>query len=71
MASEHKMVTTAEGVETGEQRSLLRDIQCDEMQSFLFSPARTGEGVRALLHSNQMEEFGALADARHLHLRTK
>jgi EAL domain-containing protein (putative c-di-GMP-specific phosphodiesterase class I) len=50
MASEHKMVTTAEGVETEEQRSVLRHLQCGEMQGFLFSPARSSEDIRRLLH---------------------
>ena len=57
MASEHRMVTTAEGVETGEQRSMLQDLQCDEMQGFLFSPARTSEDIRALLQTSQIDAF--------------
>lgn len=57
MASEHKMVTTAEGVETGEQRTMLQDLECDEMQGFLFSPARTSEDIRALLQTNQIDKF--------------
>ena len=56
MASEHKMVTTAEGVETEEQRSMLRNLNCDEMQGFLFSPALSSDGIRELLHANAMEE---------------
>jgi diguanylate cyclase (GGDEF)-like protein len=52
MASEHKMVTTAEGVETEGQRRMLRHLQCDEMQGFLFSPARSSEEIRKLLQAN-------------------
>jgi diguanylate cyclase (GGDEF)-like protein len=57
MASEHKMVTTAEGVETEEQRKMLRQLQCGEMQGFLFSPARSSKDVRELLHANAIEEL--------------
>jgi diguanylate cyclase (GGDEF)-like protein len=57
MASEHKMVTTAEGVETAEQRSILRDLQCDEMQGFLFSPALPSEDIRKLLQANAANGF--------------
>ena len=35
MASAHKMATTAEGVETEEQRDMLRQLQCEQMQGFL------------------------------------
>ena len=34
------MATTAEGVETDEQRRIVQDLQCHEMQGFLISPAR-------------------------------
>jgi diguanylate cyclase (GGDEF)-like protein len=57
MASEHKMTTTAEGVETEEQRNMLRQLQCGEMQGFLFSPARSSKDVRKLLHANAIEEL--------------
>jgi diguanylate cyclase (GGDEF)-like protein len=56
MASEHKMVTTAEGVETEAQRRMLRHLQCDEMQGFLFSPARSSEEIRTLLQANAVKE---------------
>jgi EAL domain-containing protein (putative c-di-GMP-specific phosphodiesterase class I) len=36
---------------------MLQDLQCDEMQGFLFSPARTSEDIRALLQTNQIGEF--------------
>jgi diguanylate cyclase (GGDEF)-like protein len=50
MASAHKMVTTAEGVETEEQRDMLRQLKCKEMQGFLFSPATTAQEIRRLLN---------------------
>ena len=60
MASEHKMTTTAEGVETEEQRNMLRQLQCNEMQGFLFSPARSSKDVRNLLHANATEELASV-----------
>jgi EAL domain-containing protein (putative c-di-GMP-specific phosphodiesterase class I) len=39
MALARSMSTTAEGVETEEQRKLLRELGCTQMQGFLFSPA--------------------------------
>ena len=49
IASEHKMVTTAEGVETEQQRELLRDLNCSQMQGFLFSRARAGSEIAQML----------------------
>ncbi len=57
MASEHKMATTAEGVETEEQRNMLQQLQCGEMQGFLFSPARSSEDIRKLMHANEIQEL--------------
>jgi len=39
LARSLKMTTTAEGVETPEQRKVLESIGCDEMQGYLLSPA--------------------------------
>lgn len=39
MALAQCMTTTAEGVETEEQRDILRRLGCNEMQGYLFSPA--------------------------------
>jgi diguanylate cyclase (GGDEF)-like protein/PAS domain S-box-containing protein len=55
MASEHKMATTAEGVETEEQRDMLRQLHCAEMQGFLFSPPLSSCALRELLHPNEVE----------------
>lgn len=49
MASEYNMVTTAEGVETEEQREMLRQLDCSEMQGFLFSRPIAAPQLRALL----------------------
>ena len=40
IASERHMTTTAEGVETEEQKELLRALGCSEMQGYLFSAAK-------------------------------
>ena len=43
------MATTAEGVETSEQLSMLRDLGCTEVQGYLFSPAVPSGDVAGLL----------------------
>ncbi len=40
------MASTAEGVETHEQRALLQSIGCTEMQGYLFSRARPADEIR-------------------------
>jgi diguanylate cyclase (GGDEF)-like protein len=40
IAAARNITTTAEGVETEQQRDLLRRLGCTEMQGYLFSPAR-------------------------------
>jgi EAL domain-containing protein (putative c-di-GMP-specific phosphodiesterase class I) len=49
IAAAQNVITTAEGVETEEQRKLLIDLGCTQMQGFLFSPARPATEIRGLL----------------------
>ena len=49
IAAERDMTTTAEGVETEEQRELLRALGCAEMQGYLFSRPRPVNEIRTLL----------------------
>ena len=48
IAASRNMTTTAEGVETPEQKQLLRALGCTEMQGYLFSAAKPGPEVRRL-----------------------
>jgi diguanylate cyclase (GGDEF)-like protein/PAS domain S-box-containing protein len=57
MASAHKMATTAEGVETEEQRDMLRQLQCEEMQGFLFSAAKTASEIGRMLSPGRPTEL--------------
>jgi EAL domain-containing protein (putative c-di-GMP-specific phosphodiesterase class I) len=49
IAKARNMTTTAEGVETEQQRQMLLNLGCTEMQGFLFSPARPVAEIRMLL----------------------
>ncbi len=48
IAAARNMTTTAEGVETAEQREMLHALGCTEMQGYLFSAAKPGAEVRRL-----------------------
>jgi diguanylate cyclase (GGDEF)-like protein/PAS domain S-box-containing protein len=48
IAKARQITTTAEGVETEEQRQLLRKLGCDEMQGFLISRAKPAAEIRTL-----------------------
>ena len=50
------ITTTAEGVETMDQLDWLRDEGCNEVQGFLFNPARPADEIARLL-----SKFGARA----------
>jgi diguanylate cyclase (GGDEF)-like protein len=51
IAAARNMTTTAEGVETEQQKASLRALGCTEMQGFLFSPAKPAAEIRRLLRS--------------------
>jgi diguanylate cyclase (GGDEF)-like protein len=53
IAAASDMTTTAEGVETEQQRNLLYILGCTEMQGYLFSPAIPAVEVRRLLLSHR------------------
>ena len=52
IAAARNIVTTAEGVETEQQKKLLRALGCNQMQGYLFSPARPASDIRKLLFLN-------------------
>jgi diguanylate cyclase (GGDEF)-like protein len=60
IAAARNMTTTAEGVETEQQRELLHALGCTQMQGYLFSPAKTATEIRKLLFSGH-KELGAVA----------
>jgi diguanylate cyclase (GGDEF)-like protein len=49
IANAQNMTTTAEGVETEQQKEMLRSLGCTEMQGFLFSRPRPVAEIRMLL----------------------
>jgi diguanylate cyclase (GGDEF)-like protein/PAS domain S-box-containing protein len=55
IASEHNMATTAEGVETEEQRDILRGLKCGQMQGFLFSAPLDSQSIRELLEVSAVD----------------
>ena len=59
MATVHNMTITAEGVETEEQRDLLRRLKCDEMQGYLFSAAKPGSELASMFAGNTKDVTAA------------
>jgi diguanylate cyclase (GGDEF)-like protein len=53
IAAARHMITIAEGVETSQQREMLRTLGCEEMQGYWFSPAVPAGDVRRLLYANR------------------
>ena len=60
IAAAGNMTTTAEGVETQQQKELLRALGCTEMQGYLFSAAKPGSEVRKLFDARR-ESVAAVA----------
>ncbi|MFZ5736499.1 MAG: bifunctional diguanylate cyclase/phosphodiesterase [Pseudomonadota bacterium] len=52
IAAARRMTTTAEGVETDQQRQILSSLGCTQMQGWLFSPAIPAAAFRKLLASH-------------------
>ncbi|WP_442894337.1 bifunctional diguanylate cyclase/phosphodiesterase [Bradyrhizobium sp. AZCC 1693] len=53
IAADRNMITTAEGVETLQQRETVQNLGCTQMQGYLFSAARPAQEVRALLGARE------------------
>jgi diguanylate cyclase (GGDEF)-like protein len=49
IAADRNMITTAEGVETEDQRQTVQALGCTQMQGYLFSAARPAREIRAML----------------------
>jgi EAL domain-containing protein (putative c-di-GMP-specific phosphodiesterase class I) len=49
IAADRNMITTAEGVETLQQRETVQNLGCTQMQGYLFSAARPAHEIRSLL----------------------
>jgi diguanylate cyclase (GGDEF)-like protein len=60
IAATRHIKTTAEGVETEQQRDLLRTLGCTEMQGYLFSPARPAAELKRLFFA-QSKRTAAVA----------
>jgi diguanylate cyclase (GGDEF)-like protein/PAS domain S-box-containing protein len=58
IAAARNMTTTAEGVETLEQKERLRALGCTEMQGYLFSAAKPGPEVRLLFDPRRQRAAG-------------
>ena len=50
IAAARNMTTTAEGVETEQQKEMLHSLGCTEMQGYLYSRPRPAAEIRTLLH---------------------
>ena len=64
IAADRHMTTTAEGVETEQQRDLLRELGCSEMQGYLFSPPKPAAEIRPMLFADRQGPDAAQPGAR-------
>ncbi|MDE5456957.1 EAL domain-containing protein [Bradyrhizobium sp. CSA112] len=62
IAADRHMTTTAEGVETAQQRDLLRELGCSEMQGYLFSAPKPAAEIRPLLSAHRQGPEAARAN---------
>jgi EAL domain-containing protein (putative c-di-GMP-specific phosphodiesterase class I) len=53
IAKTRNMTTTAEGVETEQQRNILRTLGCTEFQGYLFSRPISAVEITKLIHSHR------------------
>jgi diguanylate cyclase (GGDEF)-like protein len=56
IAAARDMTTTAEGIETEQQRELLRALGCTEMQGWLFSAAKPAAELKQLLFAHRARQ---------------
>jgi diguanylate cyclase (GGDEF)-like protein len=59
IAADRHMTTTAEGVETEQQREALRALGCSEMQGYLFSAPKPAADIRPLLSAHRQGSSAA------------
>ncbi|MGQ0684430.1 bifunctional diguanylate cyclase/phosphodiesterase [Bradyrhizobium sp.] len=59
IAAERQMTTTAEGVETGQQQRILRELGCSEMQGYLFSAPKSADAIREMLVAHRASPAAA------------
>jgi len=59
IATSRNMTTTAEGVETEQQKQLLKKLGCTQMQGYLFSPPRQAQEIRTMLAARKSVEAAA------------
>jgi diguanylate cyclase (GGDEF)-like protein/PAS domain S-box-containing protein len=64
IAAERRMTTTAEGVETEQQRELLRDLGCSEIQGYLFSAPKPAAEIRPMLQADRRKLEAAPSQPR-------
>jgi diguanylate cyclase (GGDEF)-like protein len=59
IANDRNMITTAEGIETQQQRDAVQALGCTQMQGYLFSAARPAHEIRKMLAGRPAAEDAA------------